>query len=92
MDNENSAGAAVPKIKMTPSSIVRYLDQHVVGQNDAKKILSVVVYAHYKKLLKSQDSGIEIAKSNVLLIGPTGTGKTLLCETLARAQIGRAHV
>ena len=85
MDNENSAGAAVPKIKMTPSSIVRYLDQHVVGQNDAKKILSVVVYAHYKKLLKSQDSGIEIAKSNVLLIGPTGTGKTLLCETLARA-------
>ena len=85
MDNENSAGAVVPKIKMTPSSIVRYLDQHVVGQNDAKKILSVVVYAHYKKLLKSQDSGIEIAKSNVLLIGPTGTGKTLLCETLARA-------
>ena len=80
-----SPNAELPKVKMTPSSIVRYLDMHVVGQDEAKKVLSVVVYAHYKKLLKSHESGIEIAKSNVLLIGPTGTGKTLMCETLARA-------
>jgi ATP-dependent Clp protease ATP-binding subunit ClpX len=69
---------------MTPSAIVRYLDQHVIGQDDAKKILAVAVYSHYSKLAKSRSGGIEMGKSNILLIGPTGTGKTLLCETLAR--------
>jgi ATP-dependent Clp protease ATP-binding subunit ClpX len=70
--------------KLTPSAIVRHLDQYVVGQDDAKKILAVAVYAHYKKIARSQQEGLEITKSNVLLVGPTGTGKTLMCESLAR--------
>jgi ATP-dependent Clp protease ATP-binding subunit ClpX len=72
-------------MKMTPSQIVGFLDQHVVGQDDAKKQLAVAVYAHYKKIEIAQPTHSEIVKSNVLLIGPTGTGKTLLCETLSRA-------
>ena len=69
---------------MTPSAIVRFLDQYVIGQDEAKKVLAVVVYAHYKKLGRAPQSAVELAKSNILLIGPTGTGKTLLCETLSR--------
>src|ERR1039458_2135122 len=70
--------------KLTPSTIANYLDQYVVGQDEAKKTLSVAVYSHYRKLGKQRLGGVEIAKSNILLIGPTGTGKTLLCETLSR--------
>ena len=70
--------------RIKPSFIVRYLDQYVIGQDEAKKILAVAVYSHYKKIAKSQRDAVEIAKSNVLLIGPSGTGKTLLCETLSR--------
>ncbi|MDP1652943.1 MAG: ATP-dependent Clp protease ATP-binding subunit ClpX [Rhodocyclaceae bacterium] len=69
----------------TPSQIVKFLDQHVVGQDDAKKQLAVAVFTHYRKIEIAQPDQIEIVKSNVLLIGPTGTGKTLLCETLSRA-------
>ncbi len=69
---------------MTPSEIVRQLDQHVVGQDEAKKILAVSTYWHFRKAASpAAHSGYAI-KSNVLLIGPTGTGKTLLCETLSR--------
>ncbi len=71
--------------RMTPSQIVKFLDQHVVGQEEAKRQLAVAVYAHFRKIALAGADGGEIAKSNVLLIGPTGTGKTLLCETLARA-------
>jgi len=71
-----------PAIK--PSAIVRYLDQYVIGQEEAKKIIAVAVYAHYRKIARAQADASELAKSNVLLIGPTGTGKTLLCETLSR--------
>ena len=72
-------------LQMTPSQIVGFLDQHVVGQDDAKKQLAVAVYTHYKKIEIAQSANLEIVKSNVLLVGPTGTGKTLLCETLSKA-------
>ncbi len=73
----------LPK-EITPSAIVRYLDQYVVGQDEAKKTLAVAVYSHYRKISALQDEVGAIAKSNVLLIGSSGTGKTLTCETLAR--------
>lgn len=70
--------------KLTPSVITHYLNQYVVGQDDAKKTLSVAVYSHYRKVGRQTRGGDESIKSNILLIGPTGTGKTLLCETLSR--------
>ncbi|MBK7767733.1 MAG: ATP-dependent Clp protease ATP-binding subunit ClpX [Sulfuritalea sp.] len=73
-----------PEPLMTPSQIVKFLDQHVVGQDEAKRQMAVAVYTHYKKIELAGPDRVEIVKSNVLLIGPTGTGKTLLCETLSR--------
>lgn len=68
-----------------PKEIKKFLDQYVVGQERTKKILSVAVYNHYKRLFSDFDSkGVELQKSNILLIGPTGSGKTLLARTLAR--------
>jgi ATP-dependent Clp protease ATP-binding subunit ClpX len=74
-----------------PREIKKYLDEHVIGQDEAKKVLSVAVYNHYKRLSylqslegESSDDTIELQKSNILLIGPTGCGKTLLAQTLAR--------
>jgi len=67
-----------------PSTIVKNLDQYVIGQDAAKKVLAVAVYSHYRKIEKARKDATELIKSNVLLIGPTGTGKTLLCETLSR--------
>jgi ATP-dependent Clp protease ATP-binding subunit ClpX len=74
-----------------PREIKKYLDEHVIGQDDAKKVLSVAVYNHYKRLNfaqskangKATDDPVELQKSNILLIGPTGCGKTLLAQTLA---------
>ncbi len=66
-----------------PSEIYNYLDDHIIGQDHAKKILSVSVYNHYKRV-QNPSKDIEISKSNILLIGPTGCGKTLLAQTLAK--------
>ncbi len=77
-------GTAVLPRETTPSAIVRYLDEYVVGQDDAKKVLAVAVYTHYRKISTFLSRDGSIAKSNVLLIGSSGTGKTLLCDTLSR--------
>ena len=68
-----------------PSEIFDFLDTYVIGQSSAKKVLSVAVYNHYKRLNhKPSSNDVELAKSNILLIGSTGSGKTLLAQTLAR--------
>jgi ATP-dependent Clp protease ATP-binding subunit ClpX len=76
-----SSGAGIPK----PHEIKAILDDYVIGQDQAKKILSVAVYNHYKRIESPPDpDGVELSKSNILLLGPTGCGKTLLAQTLAR--------
>ena len=78
-DAENSL-KKLPK----PADIKVFLDNYVIGQEDAKKYLSVAVYNHYKRLAQSTDDDVDIEKSNIILVGPTGTGKTLLAKTIAR--------
>ena len=69
---------------LKPVEIKEFLDQYVIGQDEAKKVLAVAVYNHYKRVLAGDSSDVELQKSNILMLGPTGSGKTLLAQTLAR--------
>ena len=89
--SESDSTQAVGQSKMKlhkipkPQEIKEYLDQYIIGQDDAKKFLSVAVYNHYKRLSQpSDDDGVEIEKSNIIMVGSTGTGKTLLARTIAK--------
>lgn len=79
--------SASPNFKLSvkkPIELKKYLDEYVIGQDDAKKVLAVAVYNHYKRLNQKSDSDVEIEKSNIIMVGETGTGKTLLAKTIAR--------
>ncbi len=69
---------------LKPEELKAFLDEYVIGQEQAKKVLSVAVYNHYKRIMAGQDLGVELQKSNILMLGPTGSGKTFLAQTLAR--------
>lgn len=84
----NNSGAKDAGLELddmpTPKEIKEYLDQYVIGQDRAKKFLSVAVYNHYKRLQQDVSDDVEIEKSNIIIVGPTGTGKTLLAKTIAK--------
>jgi ATP-dependent Clp protease ATP-binding subunit ClpX len=86
MIREDSSGSSAFKLTVKkPVEIKRILDEYVIGQDDAKKVLSVAVYNHYKRLQqKVVENEVEIEKSNIIMVGETGTGKTLLAKTIAR--------
>ena len=80
----NEQQLELPDTLPTPQQIKTYMDHYIIGQDDAKIALSVAVYNHYKRIYFQNDSDVELQKSNILLIGPTGSGKTLFAQTLAR--------
>ncbi len=82
---EKSAPSSNYKLAVKkPVELKKFLDEYVIGQDDAKKVLAVAVYNHYKRLNQKIDSDVEIEKSNIIMVGETGTGKTLLAKTIAR--------
>ncbi len=83
-DNRSGRHHYVLPDDITPREIKEHLDQYVIGQDDAKKVLSVAVYNHYKRLRQTKHSEVDIEKSNILFVGQTGTGKTLLAKTIAK--------
>lgn len=76
----NSDTASLP----TPDEIKEFLDAHIIGQDEAKEVLSVAVYNHYKRINSDSSDGVELDKSNIMVLGPSGTGKTLLASTIAK--------
>ena len=80
----HAAPTREPVNVLTPAEIKAGLDQYVIGQDEAKRVLAVSVYNHYKRILSGQGGDVELQKSNVLLLGPSGVGKTLLAQTLAK--------
>ena len=78
MDNHDGINLLKPK------EIKEFLDQYVIGQDEAKKVLAVSVYNHYKRITSGRDLDVDIQKSNILMLGPTGSGKTFLAQTLAK--------
>lgn len=85
IDQQGKKSKKTPKLKLKkPSEIYDFLDQYIIGQDYAKKVLSVAVYNHYKRILNPNVKDVELEKSNILLIGETGTGKTLLAKTIAK--------
>ena len=86
-DKDAKKKQAVPELKKVPKpkEIKKYLDEYIIGQDEAKRFLSVAVYNHYKRLQQPVDeNGVEIEKSNIIMVGSTGTGKTLLARTIAK--------
>ncbi len=82
---QNAPIAGADEINLLkPIEIKEFLDDYVIGQDEAKKVLAVAVYNHYKRILSQPTSDVELQKSNILMLGPTGSGKTLLAQTLAR--------
>ena len=69
---------------LKPEELKAFLDDYVIGQDEAKKVLSVAVYNHYKRIMAEKDLGVDLQKSNILMLGPTGCGKTMLAQTLAK--------
>ncbi|MDX8403509.1 MAG: ATP-dependent Clp protease ATP-binding subunit ClpX [Mariprofundaceae bacterium] len=84
LSGDEKKSDAKPNGLPKPAEIKAFLDDYVIGQEASKRLLSVAVYNHYKRIAHNETSDVEIAKSNVLLLGPTGCGKTLLAQTLAR--------
>ena len=80
----NTQQLELPDTLPTPEQIKTYMDRYIIGQDDAKVALSVAVYNHYKRIYFQNDSDVELQKSNILLIGPTGSGKTLFAQTMAK--------
>ena len=83
-DDDGDLGTGGDLNLLKPVEIKEYLDQYVIGQDEAKKVLAVAVYNHYKRILSSKELDVELQKSNILMMGPTGSGKTFLAQNLAK--------